>query len=370
MKSMVFTLVIAVSLARSAAGDSPDPLVFASEVSELRMRASSEVTGDTVTIGDVLDFSQADPRLQTALIGQVMLELATMPDEAVITHPQVVARLSELGVNMSRVLISGSFRCRVRVSGGAEVRLVSHEQPLIATPANTGAVTGTPAAPLMPDASAPVNGTFTLADKITSFVQGQRQSSSDIPEIEFERGRQEFLSLTSPPFDFKIRAANEPQLGMREFRVRIQRDGKTHRNLSIFGRVRLVRDVLVAAKPLSIGSFLKPDSVTTATRIFEADEDLGIQTAENVAGQRVQAFVPAGQMICARDLKAVDMVIRSRPVSLFSDGEVGVRLAGTALDSGGLGEVVRVRIGESRNSHRVMRGTVVGVARVRLLEQG
>lgn len=343
------------------------PLVSATTVSALRIRPAAQVNG-AVTLGDVLDFSSSDPRLKEAL-ADVRLGLSAGAGGVLeISYPQIVDRLEAAGVNMSRVLMRGAYVCRVQVlaaSDAADPHLATEGATLANQQASARVPDDAPLLRSVPDA---VGGGQTLADAIRAAVQREWKAPDATTEVAFERGRSEFLSLTSPPFEFRVRAVRGPKLGMREFKVTLYRDGRIERTVSVFGRVSVERDVYVAAKPLSVGAFIRPDNVKRARRLFDSDAALGVERIEQVMGQRVKTFIPAGALVRAVDLKAADMVQRSRPVTLYSDGQVGVRLTGTALDSGGLGEMVRVRIGELRGQRRVVRGVVTGVARVRLEE--
>jgi flagella basal body P-ring formation protein FlgA len=140
------------------------------------------------------------------------------------------------------------------------------------------------------------------------------------------------------------------------------------RTVSVFGRVRLMRQVVVAEKPLNIGAYIRPDAVRLAPRLFETRDELGIASPQDVVGQRVDRFIAAGEMISRADVRRVDLVQRSRPVTVVSEGAVAVRLTGTALDSGSFGDAVRVRLGTSRSDRRVVRATVTGMATVKLAD--
>ncbi|MBU0616152.1 MAG: flagellar basal body P-ring formation chaperone FlgA, partial [Planctomycetes bacterium] len=123
-----------------------------------------------------------------------------------------------------------------------------------------------------------------------------------------------------------------------------------------------------------VGAYIKHDSLEYATRIFTDGDDLGIDHPEQIIGQRVKNFVPVGQMIRAGDFKSVDLVRRSQPVTVIGsvDGSAGVsmRITGDALDSGGYGDTIRVRLGDSRENYREVRGVVSGVGTVRLTDGG
>jgi len=137
--------------------------------------------------------------------------------------------------------------------------------------------------------------------------------------------------------------------------------------VTVFGQVHLVQPVVVALRPLSIGTFVRPDDVGLETRVFEQTASLGIRQVEAIVGQQVKRFIPAGELVQADALKPVDMVVRSRPVTVTgTEGPVQLRLTGVALDSGGYGEMVRVRLGDARRDKQVLRGVVTGMGAVRL----
>lgn len=103
--------------------------------------------------------------------------------------------------------------------------------------------------------------------------------------------------------------------------------------------------------------------------MFESSAKLGFGSVAEVVGQQIKRFVPSGEMVQADAVKCVDLVRRSRPVTVLGDGtNVQVRLTGVALDSGGYGDRVRVRLGNSRKTRQQLRGIVTGLGTVRLVE--
>lgn len=322
------------------------------EVSQLRLRAAAHVRGRTVVLADVLDFSQADPRL-LAEIGEAPLAASPGADGTLtVSHAEIVRRLAELGVNLARVLVSGALRCQVSCEPADDSTAPAQEA----------------AAPLLRE-SASAGGVQTLAAVLRQRVADELAQLGGSVEIEFERAGRELLELTSPPFEFAIRGGSGSGLGLREFRVTIRRDGRVQRTVRIGANVKLLKQVLVAARPLSAGSYIRHDSLAYATRIFSSARELGLDEPEQIVGQRVRQFIPAGQMIRRADLAPVDLVRRARPVTVVGGGQVSFRVTGDALDSGAYGEVVRVRLGSARNQWREVRGVVTGVGTVRLLDE-
>ncbi len=341
-RTLATATILSATLAAGLAGELLQP-----ELSRLRIKPEALVRGDVVRLADVLDFSQADPTLARALGDKPAL--VESAGAAVIGYQQINEQLARLGVNMARVLVCGASQCRIL-------------RPTAPPPA-TGA-TAPEAAPLL--RPQPHDGRQTLADVLRQRLQRELARLGGTVEVEFERAGAEFLALTTPPFEFSVRGGRGATLGLREYRVTIRRDGRTQRTVRIGARVRLTKRVLVAARPLNMGTYITSDSLEYAPRAFTSADDLGIDHVEQVVGQQVRHFVPAGAMVRKSDLKDVDLVRRSQPVTVIGGGPVSVRITGDALDSGGFGDTIRVRLGENRRSRRVVRGVVTGVGTVRL----
>ena len=363
MQRMALAILIGLLANGFAAADPPtdnDRLVDDRRVSVLHLRSQARVAALPVTLAVVLDFTDADPVLIEA-IGAQPLEDADTFAGLEVTHERIVSELDALGVNLARVLVDGAVRCRVTVDLPIPPEAVAAETP-------EQPVDGAPL--IRKIASEPVaeDAAQTLADAIRAYAAAEFDEAATDVEVSFERGRQDFLELTSPPFRFAIRGGSGSRLGLREFKVTIYRDERRQRTVSVFAHVRLERRVLVAAKPLNIGGLITADSVEPATRIFDEDSDLGLTHAEAIIGQKVRHFVPAGELLGTDDIEAVDLVQRSRPVTVVSHGAVGLRVTGTALDAGQYGETIRVRLGSSRRDQRVIRGVVIGVGQARMTE--
>lgn len=321
-----------------------------SEVSRVVLRPQAVVYGSQATLADVLVMRDVPVELAQRLAGETVGPATT--GVAVVSHDEVVTRLSEAGVNLARVLVGGALKCEV-----------TYRQPE-SPPASAEA------ALLRPVGQVGAKGETTLADLIRRHVNDELAELGGTAELQFDRAGEDILSLTSPPWEFRIHSSSGGErLGLREFRVVIRRDGRTQRTAQVFAQVRMTRQVVVARRPLSIGNYVRPDDVQVETRVFEQGDTLGLGAMEEAIGQQVKAFVARGEQVNQASLKPSELVRRSRPVTVLGAGDsVHVRLAGIALDSGGYGDTVRVRLGEGRNGRQQVRGVVTGVGTVRLQE--
>lgn len=338
-------MLCATSIVAGAAADELD-------VSRLKLREQALVYGPTVTLGDVLCFADADEQLIAALADQPVVAEEPVPERLVIRHADISSRLRELGVNPARVLVGGALKCEVtrRVPAGA----------------TEGAAEGTPLfVEPKPEAR---EGATTLAQVIQQHVNNE-VADLGVAEVKFERAGEELLRLTTPPWEFVVSSAGSETLGMREFRVVIRKDGQVQRRVKVFAQVSLRRTVVVAERPLNPGNFVRHEDVRTETRVFGPGEETGVAELDSVIGQQVKRFIPPDKMVSAAALTTVDLVRRSRPVTVVGASEqVQIRLTGVAQDSGGYGDTVRVRLGNSRRDRKVLRGVVTGLGTVRLIE--
>jgi flagella basal body P-ring formation protein FlgA len=351
----------------AAAGDA--------EVTCLKLRAETTVYGDAVRLADVLAPVGGETKLLDQIGSEPVVAKTGTSPLAIVSHEQILKRLEELGVNLARVLIGGALTCRVTLRSippAGEIALAADAElsPLRRAPAATEESAG-----------------HTLADAVRKYVNGELKALGGTAEVKFERAGQEFLQLTTPPWEFHVsstgtvaadprvgrrspadsRWPTKDKLGLRNFRVLIRRAGEVQRKVEVFAQIRLVRPVVVARKPLNPGNVVRPDDVGVETRVFEQAVGLGFGETAAVIGQQVKKFVPVGELIPSEALKTGELVVRSRPVTVIGDNaSVQVRLSGVALDSGGYGDTVRVRLGDARRDRKILQGTVTGVGTVRL----
>lgn len=322
----------------------------------LKLRPSVEAMAAKVSLADVLACADCDATVIEKLAQHPARLDATGQQRFTLTHAQVVERLESIGLHPGEFLLEGAAACEVRIvapppvvsvaeqGDASDVRLASREwrQP---------------------------GESRTLAAHIRQHVDQELSVLGGNSELDFERAGQDALQLTSPPWEFDIRAVGREKLGLREFRVTIRRDGRAHRTVQVFARVRLVRDVVVTRRPLSLGNFVKEDDLALERRVFDETTELGLTEIGRAVGQQVRKFVPAGGLVTSGALKSVDLVQRAKPVTVLAGGEgVQMRLSGVALDAGSFGQTIRVRLGEGRSARQQLQAVVVGPATVRLAE--
>lgn len=326
------------------------------QASTLRLRSAVVISGAIPTLADVLDFSDADPRLAEEIGPRPVAAKAEGAASArQISHAAIAERLGSLGVNLARVNLSGALHCSVSVAPPDRGAPASAEAQ--APEARAGA-------PLLRKPA----GEQTLEAALRERINADLAALGGSAEIEFETAAGEFLELRSADLDFGIVGRRDASLGFREYFVTLRRDGKVQQRIRIGAQIKLIRKVLTAAKPLNIGAYIRRDSLELVERVFSDAREVGLAQVDEVVGQQVRKFIAPGEMLTRADLKAVDMVQSSRPVTVVSDGPVSMRISGIARDSGHYGDSVRVWLGDGKQ-RREVRGTVSGLGIVTLSEE-
>jgi flagella basal body P-ring formation protein FlgA len=319
----------------------------------LKLRAQATVCSDTVTLGDVLEFGEGSEPLVERIAQEPIVAGRQTPGLTTVIHEQIAKRLDELGVNVAQVLLGGALQCRILRPTMPQSSRVAQDTPTL----------------LRAPTAAASTGPRTLADVLRAHVDAELAELGGTAEISFERAGQEFLQLTTPPWEFHVSSNGREKLGLREFHVAIRREGQAQRKAVVLAQVHLVRPVVVARRPLNPGNFVRSDDVGLETRVFEQGGNRGPTRTEEVVGQQVEHFVPAGEPVAVGAIKAGDLVVRTRPVTITGNSAgIQVRLTGIALDSGGYGDTVRVRLGDSRRERKLLQGVVTGLGTVRLAE--
>lgn len=362
-----WAILIAAVVTAAAAGQvrnaEPRPAAETAPVITLRLRPTASAGTALPTLAEVLDLSSADEALLAQLADQPVFAKAPAGAEATVTHAQIAQRLRDLRVNPARVLLGGAALCRIT--------LPLPQQPDEPTRAREQSATGAAERARDESATAESASETTLAARLRQHVLDELRSGGGTVDVAFERAGTEFLELTSPPWDFAIRSVGSEKLGARELSVTLRRNGRVERALRIGVRVTVVRPVVVARRPLNAGATIRADDLALEERLFDGRNEPGAEAIEPLVGQQVRKFVPAGSMVRPADLQQVDLVKRSRPVTVLSDaGGVQLRVSGVALDSGTFGDTVRVRLGEGRREAREIRCQVTGVGTVRMLSAG
>lgn len=189
-----------------------------------------------------------------------------------------------------------------------------------------------------------------------TWVEGQFTGLGD--ELEVTIGRLD-PRLRLHPCDGALEAFSPHEnRGVGNLTVGVRCTGTQPWTVYVSARVDTQVEVLVAARPLRRGERLSADSVTTERRQLASLHRPYETEAEHLIGKELRRSLRRGDLIASNALAAPQLVQRGRRVTLRAGGDrVQVTGRGKALESGVLGDIVRVEAG---SSGRVVEGRVAG----------
>ncbi|NOT00809.1 MAG: flagellar basal body P-ring formation protein FlgA [Phycisphaerales bacterium] len=315
---------------------------------EVRVRASASVNGDHVTLGDVCDLSGLAVETRQSA-GTAVVVKSPRPNESVsISGAELQAALRAAGVNLATTVVAGSTQCTVaRTAPRGDVAVAA------ASCGFTGA-----------NHAMAVSGSGTLRQAVVTAFDRLAAERGGRVELQFGRTGDDVLNLSAPVCRFEVRLAEGRWLGrMLNVDVAIERDGEPTDMAHLAVSATLIVGTVVARNPINALAVIRPQDVEVVERSFERADEVGMGTVEAVVGQRAKRFIDQGAIVLSGDVETAPLVQRGEIVEVVSlIGGVSVQTAGKAMSAAGLGEIVRVSLGDRRN--QPLAGVVTGARRV------
>ena len=323
--AMVFGAVLVLSLVLAC------PLLAATPpLATITLRSEATVTGTAITLGEIarIDYhlseeeGKAKPKLEQINVGR-----APLPGN-------------------SRQIAIGHIEVRLRQAG-------IHPSTVVLVPPPGGSVTVT-------TATQEVN-----KDLVTAVVLDcLKEQAGDGFYIDVEAG--EALPLIVPLGELELRLGTlPPGPGSYRVGVGIYVDGQRHRTIQVRVQLRPKTPVIVAASDILAGSIIHRDAVEKVI-LETSSSDQMFAEPEAVIGLEASRTIRAGDPITADDI-AVSVLIQSGDTVVIEaiSGAIMAKTPGVALQSGKLGDWIRVQNTESRKEI-VARIIGKGVVRVEL----
>jgi len=139
--------------------------------------------------------------------------------------------------------------------------------------------------------------------------------------------------------------------------IGIRCDGSSPWTLFVPAIVRHEQTLLVAARPIARGATVTEADIATVTRLLPSAPGGLLSEPATAVGRVAIREIAAGMNLTANFLKAPQTIRRGQAVTLsLANGPVAVRVAGTAMSDGTLGQRIQVR---NLNSKRVVEGVVL-----------
>jgi flagellar basal body P-ring formation protein FlgA len=123
-------------------------------------------------------------------------------------------------------------------------------------------------------------------------------------------------------------------------------------------KVKVFRPVVIASRPLAANQLISKEDIKVVSLDIGSFNQGYVKNPQQIIGQQLKYRLSMGTVINPNSLKQQKIIKRGELISLVAvAGKMEVRMSGTALSDGSLGQRVRVK---NLSSKRVVEGVVDG----------
>lgn len=372
---------------------------------DIRILPKAEILKARITVGDVAVLHGFDPQLTREMRAVVLAEVSHAGGRRVIHADEIAQLLVDAGANLATMRIYGALRCevsRLKVQQvGTVVKTAARRPSTPNTSRHHHAKT---------NATSQSNSSHRHAGRTATRQDGGRRSCSHSPHqrssatplaggipqrnhhVEpasnsIEGAVRSFIQARMPDLEgdidvalnqrinllrevaesgvgqpvFEVHERDPIRLGLVGLEVDIYQAGQRVKTLPVVAQVELIRPVLVARKPINRGQMVSQRDLRVEKRRFDRLEDTGLSEMELAVGYETTRYIPEGDMLTTRALKAQPLVRRGETVKILLSGQgVQITTLGKAQKEGSLGEVIPVAKNGSRRRRDIIDAMVTG----------
>ncbi|MCC7291600.1 MAG: flagellar basal body P-ring formation protein FlgA [Phycisphaerales bacterium] len=299
----------------------------------LRVHATAVCTGEQVLLGDICETVglEAD---ETARIRSLQVAQSPPPGGSRLIHlDRIRAALAENNPKASHLRLVGSTTCAVT-------------RPQ-ADPLHAASLSAFGAAAV--SAGRPPSGASVDSQTLRQFLEDKASEETEKlggrARLAFARADQSILDMTSPPFQFCLLRRSGAVLGAVSYEVDVFQNDRRVQSLTVRADVTVVRQVLVACRPILKDALVVADDVCMDEVPSQTASAATVADTSMVLGRRAGRFIAQGEAIDPTQLSVVPLVSRGQLVRVLAlVGGIRLESIGEAQAGGASGEVVRVTL--------------------------
>lgn len=338
----------------------------AAHAGEIRVWPTAAVEDEHVLLADIAELRGFDPATTEALARTVIQTTPRAGGEWLILADDLREVLSESGANLSEIAMFGASRCRVSRLRSPDMEdrpKPSAPAPIINPPKprpERKPIAHAGKAPVRDAAERP-SGSGTLEHALRDYIAARSSIEAGRLEIRFSPASADALRLTTPPYRFVIRQRGEQRLGLLSFEVDAVENGDTARTIPVVAEVALLREVVVARRPINRGETIDSRSLKLEERRFTDPAAIGMTEPSAAVGRQSRGFLKPGEMLTAREVEDKPIVNRGQPVTIWMRrGGLVIRASGKAQQAGGLGDRIEVMRDGTHRTRDMVEAIVTG----------
>lgn len=323
---------------------------------DIRIWPQGQTTGETIKLRDVAELRGFDSA-ESQRLGELVVHGSPHHGGTLLVHVgDLRGALEEADVNLAAVRIFGSSRCKV-----------SRPRPPKEQSPPRAARSPKPMRRRPPRRSQEDRGdrlepaSDSLESALRRHIAARLADDDAKLEIRFSPTARRTLTLSGPQFRFTFHPPEGRKLGLLGFEVDVHEAGKPDRTVAVAAEVLLVKEVVVARRPINQGQIISGRDVKLQERRFAKFDNMGMTSLSTAIGLQSQRFLKRGTMLEVRSLRAEPLVRRGQYVKILIRGEgVEIRTTGKSQQAGALGDVITVRRDGSRRQQDLIEAMVSG----------
>lgn len=339
----------------------------AARAGQIRLWPTAVVEHDAVLLADVAELRGFDAATTETLVRRVVVDAPRPGGEILLTADDLRTALAESGANLAEVSIFGASRCKVarprtaheEVRPAPKLDRVAEKPPLLR--AKSARAARRPRRDPMADSRTQTSADDTLERALRDFITARAGLSSGRLEIRFSPACARDLSLPAESHRFEIHPRDSAKFGLLSFEVDVADASGAARTVPVVAEVALLREVVVARRPINRGETIESRALKLEERRFTDEAALGLTDLAASVGMRSRGFLRAGDMLTPREIEDKPVVNRGQPVTIWMrSGGLVIRATGKAQQAGRLGDRVEVLRDGTHRKQDLLEAVVTG----------
>jgi flagella basal body P-ring formation protein FlgA len=328
----------------------------------LELRQEATVSGPDVKLKQVCRWSDSDTAVFTPIADTTLLQFSANESFRTISIQEISQTLHEAGVNVAMINFAGATSCTITRSDPQAdsqqtiQQWIDTQQPVagVSTPVQT------PSTDAKPDPNF-----HTLRDLLVADLSQRLGIPAETLQLTFSAQDDKLLSLAEPIFKFDVQPSRARALGNVSWEVTVLTDSAKKKVL-INANARAWLDEVVVAQPLAIHKVFDAADFTSRRVLVDSLPEKQLLHIDQCVGQEAAEDLQPGTVMTAQLVNPVALVKPGQLVTInLRRGSVVLRSVARAMEQGSLGQTIRVR---NENTRDTLDVTVVGAQEARLGE--
>jgi flagella basal body P-ring formation protein FlgA len=316
-----------------------------------KMEIHSSATSSTneITLKQLCGWSEADADAFAPVADLVVDRFDGAESTHVVSMLTIKTTLRQAGVNIGNISFKGSTECVV----ARGLAIDTADKPVTVDTKEAAAPAVVPAAERLAPAGEAATPFHSLKDRLTEDLSQRLNIPIDRLEVSFSNKDTNTLNLAEPTFHFDIEPRHVHDLGRVTWDVTVT-TGNNKEKVTIAADARAWENELIVGRPIASGQVITERDVTEQKVLLDQLPMDTLLTKSQAVGEQSSRQLSPGAVLTGRLIEAVEMARSGQSVSVtLNQGSVQATNSVIAIESGTLGQTIRVRNPETREVYEV-----------------